>query len=62
MKKMIIVVSLLGMSFFPALAAADDSVCLPNPATAFCPSCPSLLMCYTVEDWLNYYFPYWWAL
>ncbi len=41
--------------FVPTVAVAED-ICLPDPSTAFCPTCPTVLKCFTVQDWLNYFY------
>lgn len=58
MKKMILIFALLVACLSPSVAVSADAVCLPNPSVMLCPTCPTTLQCYTVEDWLYFYFPW----
>lgn len=51
---------LAGISFFTPSGDAAH-VCLSSPVSVVCPTCPVLLRCYTVEDWLDYFLPGWGA-
>jgi hypothetical protein len=38
-----------------AAAAASDAACLPDPRSLFCPTCPALLKCFTVQEWVSFF-------
>lgn len=33
--------------------------CLSSPVSVVCPTCPVTLQCYTVGDWLDFFWPDW---
>ncbi|MFZ5427808.1 MAG: hypothetical protein ACOZEN_12610 [Thermodesulfobacteriota bacterium] len=28
--------------------------CLPDPRSLFCPTCPALLKCFTLQEWVSF--------
>jgi len=48
---------LLWLSLF--LPPPGGDMCLPSPESVLCPTCPSLLRCYDLTDWFDFFLPGW---
>lgn len=53
---------LAGVALPPLGGGGDAGLCLSSPISLVCPTCAVPLRCYSVDDWLDYFFVDWGAL
>lgn len=51
LRTMFVEIALLGL---PASALIQFD-CLPDPHSIVCPTCPALLKCFTLQEWVSFF-------